>query len=106
MKSRVTAENFVRAWQNASDVKAFSKVTGLKSASARARARLYRRKGIKLKMFPRGHSPGAPPLDVASLNKLAVAATKPVAAASKKIAAKKAKRPTKKRSSKKPARSR
>ncbi len=71
MKSRVSAETFVRAWQGASTIAAFTKTTGLKLSSARARARLYRRKGVKLKSFPRGMSPGAPPLDVAVLNKIA-----------------------------------
>ncbi len=68
----------------------------LKSASARARARLYRRKGVKLKTFPRMASPGAPPLDVAVLNKIAGEYRE-----GKRVAAKRATKRSVKRSKKK-----
>lgn len=96
MKSRVSAEKFVRAWQGAKTMTEFTKETGLKSASARARARLYRRKGVKLKSFPRMASPGAPPLDVAVLNKIAGEYRE-----GKRVAAKRATKRSVKRSKKK-----
>ncbi len=99
----VAPEAFIKAWQGAQGIEGVIKATGMNLHSAQYRARIYRKKGIKLQAFaPRR---GAPKLDVAKLNKLAVAsiaASKNTSKPAKKIAAKKArkrshsKRPAKK----------
>jgi len=93
---RVETEAFIKAWQGADNIEAVCAATGMKVQSAQYRARLYRKRGIKLQSFePRR---GAPSLDVAALNKLAQAS---VTKAPKRIAAKKASKKTTKKSKKK-----
>jgi hypothetical protein len=105
----VAPEAFIKAWQGAKDIDGVLKTTGMNIHSAQYRARIYRKKGIKLQAFaPRR---GAPKLDIAALNKLAQDCHTVVGrstgsvtqkqmrkaeAAVKKIANKKARKPAKK----------
>lgn len=46
-----SAEEFVRIWQEASSVEEVANRLGIEEGSARARATLYRRRGIPLKKY-------------------------------------------------------
>lgn len=100
----VAPEAFIKAWQGAKDIDGVLKTTGMNMHSAQYRARIYRKKGIKLQAFARRR--GAPKLDVAALNRLAEESAvagnrKTVKLPSKKVANKKARKPSKKKSAKK-----
>lgn len=64
---KVSAEEFVRAWQRASNGAEAARAVGLSREAASTRAAHYRRKGIPLKRFLRGNRT----LDVNSLIKVA-----------------------------------
>jgi hypothetical protein len=64
---RITAEQFVKAWQRATSVADFCKATGMRETVARQRASVYRRRGIPLRRM--GNAPT--PLDVSRLATLA-----------------------------------
>lgn len=104
----VTPEVFIKAWQSASDIFGFCKATGMNIHSAQTRARIYRKRGVKLQMFtPRR---GAPKLDIDKLNRIAQEAAvyankSPVKTATpaKKIAAKKVSKNTARKHVKKSA---
>ena len=63
---KVSAETFVKVWQEADSGLAAAQKLGMPYGTMMARAGYYRGRGIKLKYFGRG----ANPLDVAALNKL------------------------------------
>jgi transposase len=64
---RVSPEDFVRAWQESQSLSEVARKTGLSISTVSARAQTYRRKGVRLKPFPRRLYP---PLDVAKLNNI------------------------------------
>jgi hypothetical protein len=68
-KTRTAPEKFVEVWQTSNSADEVAKKLGLKLASVKAKAAVYRRKDIKLKKFP--STRGAKPLDVDKLSKLA-----------------------------------
>ena len=70
----VSPEEFVRIWQAAGSVREVAKKTGVDKQSVEARAVRYRRAGVPLKKFDRGH---ATPLDIARLKRIAEGKTKP-----------------------------
>jgi hypothetical protein len=71
-KVQISPEDFVRAWQTAESMEAFTEATGIESRAGTSRAVIYRKKGIPLKKFPRGGNTGRPSLDVKALAELAV----------------------------------
>lgn len=64
-KKGPTAEQFVKDWQNSSNLKEVCEKTGMDSLAASQRAVNYRKKGVNLKCFQKG---GGRRLDVAALN--------------------------------------
>lgn len=74
-KSNVTAEEFIRVWQNAASPAAVAKATKSSKAAAIQRAVSYRKKGVPLKRFPRGPGVGRAPLDWRGLARIAKSAT-------------------------------
>jgi hypothetical protein len=65
-KEKVTAEQFVLAWQSAASFNEVLQKLDLPEKTIRSRAAYYRRKGVKLKKWRLGRKR----LDVAALNKL------------------------------------
>ena len=65
--SKVTPEEFVRAWQASSSVGEAAESLGLSRRAAASRACFYRKRGVALKLFQRGSRP----LDVSALNAIA-----------------------------------
>src|SRR3990170_1221542 len=51
-KSRVSAEEFVKVWQNSNSLNEVSERTGISAAYANSRACRYRKNGVPLKKFP------------------------------------------------------
>jgi len=87
-KKAVDSKVFVKAWQSSKNIEGVLKATGMNLHSAQYRARLYRKRGIKLQVFARRNT--IPRLDVDGLNKLISASTpvkRPIAA--KKVSRKK-----------------
>jgi hypothetical protein len=66
-KSSVSAEDFVRAWQQSESVAEVVEKTGSTVAAVYMRAKTYRKRGIALKTF----RPRTDKLDVQALQKLA-----------------------------------
>lgn len=66
-KQRVSAERFVKAWQNAESASEVADELGITAQSAQSRAAAYRKRGVNLKKMPRA---GRAKLDVDSLNDL------------------------------------
>lgn len=69
-KKAITAEEFVIAWQTSNNYDEVVAKTGLPRRACQSKACLFRKRGIKLKVFERQGRTGPPPLDVPSLNKL------------------------------------
>jgi hypothetical protein len=63
----VSPEDFVRAWQRGDSVQAVADALGMTKQAVSVRAMIYRKKGIPMKLMPRG----VPKLDVAALTKIA-----------------------------------
>ena len=53
-KKRVTAEEFVVAWQSAGTMDEVCESLEMKAGTAQVRASTYRKKGVNLKKFPKG----------------------------------------------------
>lgn len=51
--SKVTAEEFVKAWQQSKSLKEVSQKTGINSASLHSRSSHYRKNNVPLKYFER-----------------------------------------------------
>lgn len=98
-KKAVDSKVFVKAWQSSKNIDEVLKATGMNLQSAQFRARMYRKRGVKLQTFVRRNN--IPRLDVEGLNKLIGATSAP--AAPKSIAAKKAVKKPAKKSAKKRA---
>jgi hypothetical protein len=72
-KSGLSPEQFVRLWQSANDIHDFVERSGMSKVSAYSRMSFYKKRGIKLRLFPGGR---VPRLDIAELSKIAKASTK------------------------------
>lgn len=75
MPASVSPEDFVRSWQESQTIEELCSRTGLSLATAKDRARLYRSRGVPLKIFPRKRS-GRPGLNVEQLSEIAERALK------------------------------
>jgi hypothetical protein len=64
----VRPEEFVRAWQQATNLNEVAELTGLRLESVRARGFRFRKKGVPLKKFA---SQGRPATDWVALRRLA-----------------------------------
>lgn len=64
--SKVSPEDFVRAWQVADGMKAVMKITGLSYVAVTRRASEYRKHGVRLKRMPTPRKT----IDVDALNKI------------------------------------
>lgn len=65
--TRLSPEDFVKAWQKADNLDEFEKATGMGPIAASNRARHYRKIGVELKAYPRRSSAR---IDVKALNAL------------------------------------
>lgn len=74
--AKLSAEEFIRAWQTSADLAAFCEATGIPRFRASRRASWYREEGIPLKFMPVGHR--ASRLDRYSLSKLAESLVPPL----------------------------
>ena len=52
--SPIRPERFIKVWNNSTGASSAAHVLGLKAVSARTRAHYYRKRGVKMKMFPKG----------------------------------------------------
>jgi hypothetical protein len=52
-RNRISAEEFVKAWQTSNSLMEVSEITGMIAAYANSRACRYRKNGVALKKFPR-----------------------------------------------------
>lgn len=68
MKKKLTAAEFVEAWQNAPNMRVLVGVSGMTGKGASCRATYLRKHGVPLKTFGRG---GHATLDIATLAALA-----------------------------------
>lgn len=66
----IPPDKFCLAWEKAKSLEEVAQVLGMKVASAKQRAISYRKKGIRLKEFPKPMFKGKQPLPVEFLNKL------------------------------------
>lgn len=71
--TNVPAEDFIRIWQRAKNLKEVCSVTGLRQSTCMTRAAYYRALGVPIRRFKR-HKPQ---LDVAKLSELARSITPP-----------------------------
>jgi len=53
-------ERFVVVWQKSNNVAEVAETLGMPAGIVSARASHYRSRGVKLKRFPRGKTPGGP----------------------------------------------
>lgn len=67
---RLTPAQFIMVWQAATSVKEVAEKTGSKVGSCSGKAKYYRKKGVPLKLFPKGRRTKQT-LDWAALTKLA-----------------------------------
>lgn len=51
----ITAEEFVRCWQNAETLEDVCQITGLSKGTASAKAATFRKRGVNLKRFRGGN---------------------------------------------------
>jgi hypothetical protein len=65
--SKISAEDFVTAWQTSHSLEEVAEKTGLLKGTASARAAYYRKRGVGLKLYRRG----GPPIDIKALASLA-----------------------------------
>ncbi len=67
IRSKITPEEFVRAWQTSANVSEVADKLGIPKENCMVRASTYRYLGIKLKHMPRGNVKS---IDVAKLNEI------------------------------------
>lgn len=76
IEQKVTAEEFVKAWQTSESIDQVAEKTGLEVSTCKVKASQFRHAGIPLQMFragPRGPKAGGKRLDIAALAELAKA---------------------------------